>query len=220
MANVVVTGANRGIGLELVRQFLRRGDHVVAACRTPSAELLETGAQVESGIDVSDDASVRDLGERLRGHSVDVLVNNAGVLSRETLDDLDSDRMRRQFEVNAIGPMRVTAALRGCLSPGSKVAIVTSRMGSIADNSSGGMYGYRMSKAAVNAGGASLANDLKPSGVAVCLLHPGYVKTDMTGGNGMIGPDESASGLIDRIDALTLEQTGSFWHMNGEALPW
>ncbi len=128
--------------------------------------------------------------------------------------------MRRQFEVNSLGPLRVTAALRGNLGQGSKVAIVTSRMGSIEDNTSGGRYGYRMSKAAVNMAGRSLANDLKDRGVAVAILHPGFVRTEMTGHQGLIDPPESAAGLIARIDELTLETTGGFWHANGEIIPW
>ena len=116
-----------------------------------------------------------------RGRTVDVLVNCAGILSDESLGDLDFDRIRAQFEVNSLGPLRVTAALRGNLGQGSKVAIITSRMGSIEDNTSGGRYGYRMSKAAVNMAGRSLANDLKDDGVAVAILHPGFVRTDMTG---------------------------------------
>ncbi len=128
--------------------------------------------------------------------------------------------MRRQFEVNSLGPLRVTAALRGNFGEGSKVAIITSRMGSIADNTSGGRYGYRMSKTAVNMAGRSLAQDLREAGVAVVILHPGFVRTDMTGGQGLIDAPESAAGLIARIDELTLETSGSFRHTNGEDLPW
>lgn len=219
MANVVVTGANRGIGLQLATQFKERGDTVIAACRKPSEALTALGVQCET-LDVTDDKSVQAFAKRLEGTSIDLLVNNAGVLSRETLDDLDLDRVRKQFEVNALGPLRVTAALRSQLSTGSKVAIVTSRMGSVADNTSGGMYGYRMSKAAVNIAGKSLANDLAPSGVSVVLLHPGYVKTEMTGGTGHVGPSEAARGLIQRIDALESSTSGTFWHANGDALPW
>jgi NAD(P)-dependent dehydrogenase (short-subunit alcohol dehydrogenase family) len=218
MGTVVVTGANRGIGLELVRIFHARGETVVAGCRTSSPELDALGVRVES-LDVSDDASVAAFAARVQG-PVDVLVNNAGLLSRETLQDLSSDRIRRQFEVNAMGPLRVSGALAPKLRKGSKVAIITSRMGSIADNTSGGMYGYRMSKAAVNAAGKSLAMDLAPSGVSVALLHPGYVRTGMTGGTGHVGPDEAASDLVARIDGMTAENTGSFWHANGEQLPW
>ena len=220
MPIVVITGANRGIGLEMARQFKDRGDHVVAACREASEELSTLDVEVIEGIDVTDDRSVGKLVEALGDRTVDVLVNCAGILSDESLGDLDFDRMRRQFEVNSLGPLRVTAALRGNLGDGSKVAIITSRMGSIEDNTSGGRYGYRMSKCAVNMAGRSLAIDLREAGVAVVILHPGFVRTDMTGGQGLIDPPESAAGLIARIDELTLETTGNFRHENGEELPW
>jgi NAD(P)-dependent dehydrogenase (short-subunit alcohol dehydrogenase family) len=220
VAIVCITGANRGIGVELARQYSERGDHVVAGCRGPSDVLRGLGVEVVEGVDVTDDAGVSRLIESLDGRTVDVLVNNAGVLSDESLDDLDFDRIRRQFEVNSLGPLRVTAALRGNLCRGSRVAIITSRMGSIEDNTSGGRYGYRMSKAAVNMAGRSLAHDLKDAGVAVVILHPGFVRTDMTGHQGLVDPSESAAGLIARIDQLSLEASGSFWHANGEPLPW
>ena len=220
MSIVVITGANRGIGLELVRQFKQRGDEVVAACRKSSDELAKLEVEVVEGVDVGDDAAVGRFAATLEGRTVDVLVNCAGILSDESLTDLNFARMRRQYEVNSLGPLRVTAALRGNLSKGSKVAIVTSRMGSIEDNTSGGRYGYRMSKAAVNMAGRSLANDLKDVGVAVAILHPGFVRTEMTGHQGLIDPPESAAGLIARIDEVTLETTGTFWHTNGEVIPW
>jgi NAD(P)-dependent dehydrogenase (short-subunit alcohol dehydrogenase family) len=182
--------------------------------------LSSLDVEVIEGVDVVDDDSVARLATTLAERRIDVLVNNAGVLSDESLAELDFDRMRRQFEINSLGPLRVTAALRASLGPGSKVAIVTSRMGSIEDNTSGGRYGYRMSKAAVNMAGRSLANDLRDSGVAVVILHPGFVRTDMTGHQGLVDPSESAAGLIARIDELTLESTGSFRHANGESLPW
>jgi NAD(P)-dependent dehydrogenase (short-subunit alcohol dehydrogenase family) len=220
MAQVCITGANRGIGLELARQFIDRGDRVVAVCRTASAELRQLNVELWEGVDVTDDASMAELVAGLEGRWLDILINNAGILTRESLEDLDFDRMRRQFEVNSLGPLRVTAALKPFLDRGSKVAIITSRMGSIEDNTSGSRYGYRMSKAAVNMAGRSLAHDLKSDGIAVAILHPGFVRTDMTGGDGLIDPPESAAGLIQRLDELTLENTGSFWHANGERLPW
>ena len=220
MPTVVITGANRGIGLELARQFKQRGDEVVAACRQSSDELTKLDVEVVEGIDVSDDASVGRLAESFEGRTIDVLINCAGILSDESLGDLDFDRIRRQFEINSLGPLRVTAALRKNLGNGSKVAIITSRMGSIEDNTSGGRYGYRMSKAAVNMAGRSLANDLKEAGVAVAILHPGFVRTDMTGHQGLIDPPESAAGIITRIDEVTVETTGTFWHTNGEKIPW
>ena len=220
MARVCITGANRGIGLELARQFQARGDEVIAACRRPSEALAGLGVGIIDGVDVADEAGLKRLTEGVGDLEVDVLVNNAGVLSDESLNDLDLDRIRRQFEINALGPLRVTAALRPSLGAGAKVAIITSRMGSIDDNTSGGRYGYRMSKAAVNMAGRSLAHDLKPAGVAVAILHPGFVRTEMTGNTGMVDPPESAAGLIARIDELNLENSGSFWHANGELLPW
>ena len=128
--------------------------------------------------------------------------------------------MRRQFEINAIGPLRVSAALLENLKPGAKIGMVTSRMGSVTDNGSGSHYAYRMSKAALNIAGVSLAKDLAPRGIAVALLHPGWVRTRMTGHNGLIDADESARGLIARMDELTMESSGNFWHTNGDLLPW
>ena len=176
--------------------------------------------RIIDGVDVADESGLERLTDSVGDLELDVLVNNAGVLSDESLDDLDLDRIRRQFEINALGPLRVTAALRPALGRGAKVAIITSRMGSIDDNTSGGRYGYRMSKAAVNMAGRSLAHDLKPAGVAVAILHPGFVRTEMTGNAGMVDPPESAAGLIARIDELDLESSGSFRHANGEPLPW
>jgi NAD(P)-dependent dehydrogenase (short-subunit alcohol dehydrogenase family) len=220
VSTVVITGANRGIGLELARQFKQRGDEVVAACRKSSDELIKLEVEVVEGVDVADDAAVSRLVSSLEGRAIDVLVNCAGILSDESLGDLDFDRIRTQYEINSLGPLRVTAALRGNLGQGSTVAIITSRMGSIEDNTSGGRYGYRMSKAAVNMAGRSLANDLKDDGVAVAILHPGFVRTEMTGHQGLIDPPESAAGLIARIDEVTLETTGTFWHTKGEVIPW
>lgn len=219
MKTHLVTGASRGIGFELCRQLHRRGDTVIAACRRAGPEIAALGCEVVDGIEVTDDASVARLVAALGSRRVDVLVNNAGILSRESLDDLDFERMRRQFEVNALAPLRVTRALLPNLAAGSKVAIITSRMGSIADNGSGGYYGYRMSKAAVNMAGVSLARDLRERGIAVLLLHPGMVATEMTGRHG-IPVEESAANLIARIDSLGLEQTGSFHHADGQPLPW
>jgi NAD(P)-dependent dehydrogenase (short-subunit alcohol dehydrogenase family) len=217
----VVTGSNRGIGLALVRLLKARGARVLAACRTPSRELKATGAEILDSFDVTHDEAMGRLVEALGGDEVELLVNNAGILHwGDTLEALDIDAIRRQFEVNAIGPLRVTAALRPRLASGAKVALITSRMGSIEDNGSGGVYGYRMSKAALNMAGVSLARDLKKSGIAVAILHPGMVKTDMVQGHGQVEPEDAAAGLLARIDALTLESTGSFWHANGELLPW
>jgi len=194
---------------------------VIAVCRQPSDDLKSLKVQVESGIDITDDASVTDLTQRVQGITIDVLINNAGMLDRVTLADLDIDSIRQQFEVNAIGPLRVTCALLPNLTEGSKVVMMTSRMGSIGDNTSGGSYGYRMSKVALSMAGKSLAHDLKPKGIAVAILHPGLVQTRMTGfTESGITPQESVQGLLARIDELNLENTGTFWHARGQVLPW
>ena len=219
MATILITGGNRGIGLETARQLRARGDEVIIACRQPGVELEGLDVEVIDDVDVTSQASVQSLADRLQGRTLDWLVNNAGVLERTSLDRLDYEAMERQFRVNSIGPLRVTAALRGLLKKGSKVFIVTSRMGSIDDNTSGGSYGYRMSKAAVNMAGKSLAVDFEPDGIGVFLLHPGWVATDMTGGTG-IAVEESAAGLVRTMDRLDLDQTGTFWHQEGYALPW
>ena len=219
MKTILVTGASRGIGLELCRQLRQAGHRVIAACRTAPDELRSLGCRIIDGVEVTDDATVARLAAEVGGDRIDVLVNNAGILARDSLDDLDFDGMRRQFEVNALGPLRVTRALLPNLGAGSKVVIITSRMGSIADNSSGGYYGYRMSKAAVNIAGVSLARDLRGRGIAVLLLHPGMVATEMTGRHG-IPAAEAAANLVARIESLGMEQTGSFHHANGEPLPW
>ncbi len=219
MATVLVTGANRGIGLQLCRQFAARGDEVIAVCRESTDELAALGVRVIDGIDVSNGDAVDTLREELDGQPIDVLVNNAGILLRDTFGEIDYDAMAEQYRVNTLGPLRVTEALIDNLHRGSRVAIVSSRVGSIEDNSSGGNYGYRASKAAVNMIGTNLKHELLPRGIAVALLHPGLVATDMTGGTG-IPPADSARGLIERVDELTLENTGGFWHAEGYTLPW
>jgi NAD(P)-dependent dehydrogenase (short-subunit alcohol dehydrogenase family) len=219
MSTVLITGANRGIGLELCHQFADRGDAVIAVCRTANDDLRQSGITVIDGIDVSAD----DCGEKLQAavgnQYIDILINNAGILTSETLADLNFERMRLQYEVNALGPLRVTKALLPNLKAGAKVCILTSRVGSVGDNSSGGIYGYRMSKAAANMAGKNLAIELQASGIAVGILHPGLVATEMTSNAG-ISTEEAANGLINRVDELTLDNTGTFWHAQGEVLPW
>lgn len=221
MATYLITGANRGIGYEYCRQLLKRGDTPIAVCRKPSSELLDLGIRVIEGIDVTHDRDVLNLQSALQGLPIDVLINNAAILESVTLKELDLESIRRQFEVNAIAPLRVTRSLLGNLQSGSKVILMTSRMGSIEDNTSGGSYGYRMSKVALCMAGKSLSIDLQPHGIAVGILHPGLVQTRMTGFTPSgITPEESVRGLLDRIDALNLGNTGTFWHSNGEVLPW
>jgi NAD(P)-dependent dehydrogenase (short-subunit alcohol dehydrogenase family) len=220
MPNAIVTGANRGIGLQLCRALKDRGYAITALCRRPSDALVDLGIDIHENYDVTDDESIDAFARTVESGTVDLLINNAGILEGTTLEDLDVESVRRQFEVNALGPLRVTRSLLPAFKEGAKIALVTSRMGSIADNDSGGSYGYRMSKAALNAAGMSLARDLHARGISVAILHPGYVKTDMTGQSGLIDTDESVAGLLQRIDELNLNNTGTFWHSNGEILPW
>jgi NAD(P)-dependent dehydrogenase (short-subunit alcohol dehydrogenase family) len=221
MGTYLITGANRGIGLEYCRQLKARGDNVIAVCRSTSAELEDLGIAVETGVDLTSDESVANLVKRLKDRSIDVLINNAGILERVSLENLDFNSIRQQFEVNALGTLRLTHSLLPHLRSGSKIIIMTSRMGSIDDNTSGGSYGYRMSKVALSMAGKSLSVDLKPRGIAVAILHPGLVQTRMTGfTDSGITPERSVKGLLARINELNLENTGTFWHSNGEILPW
>jgi len=220
---VLVTGSSRGIGLELCRQLNERGDRVIATCRRSTDALKALDVEVFENIDVSDPKALNLLSDRLKGRRLDWLVNNAGILQSFGFNDLDTNciaNIKKMFEVNSLGPLLATKSLVKHLDSGSKVGLITSRMGSISDNDSGGSYGYRMSKAAANAVGKSLAIDLKSQGIAVGILHPGYVRTEMTGHKGLMDVDESAIGLIDRMDNLNLTNTGSFWHTNGDLLSW
>jgi len=215
----LITGCNRGIGLQIAAQLCAKGETVIGVCRSSSDELSKLDMRVISGIDVADGASIESLRQLLSGETIDVLINNAGILLRDEFGSLNYDDMIRQYTINTLGPLRVTEALVDNLREGSKVAIVSSRVGSIADNGSGNYYGYRASKTAVNQVGVNLMHELKPRGIAVVLLHPGLVATEMTGGQG-ISPENAARGLIERIEELTLEGSGKFWHAEGYELPW
>ena len=218
--HVVVTGANKGIGLNFCKQYVARGYRVTAVVRIPSEELKALDVKIISDIDVANADDVTTLASHLHGDKIDILINNAGVFHNETLDYMDFSAIEEQLHVNAIAPVRVTHALLQSLGLDAKVAMITSRMGSIADNSSGGYIGYRMSKAALNAAGVSLAHELKDKKIAVGLFHPGFVQTQMVNFAGDISPNTAVERLIKRIDELNLSNTGGFWHSNGETLPW
>lgn len=220
MKTAVVTGSNRGIGLALAQQLHKKGWDIIAICRSESEEIEAIASMVISGIDVTEQSQMQQVKAIIGEQQIDLLINNAGLLRNEVLGDINYDTMREQFEINALAPLMVTETLLPNMVEGSKVANITSRMGSIADNDSGGRYGYRASKAAFNAIGKSLAEDLKTRGIAVAQLHPGWVKTRMVDFNGLITVEESAQGLIKRIEELDLSTTGGFWHTNGEVLPW
>ena len=221
MATYLITGANRGIGLELVKQLKNRGESVIATCRSTSTELNALSVRVEAGIDITSGESVIKLRDSLKDTKIDVLIQNAGIAEFNSLSNLDPQSIVDQFKVNALSPLCFVQTMLNHLSKSAKIALISSRMGSIEDNSSGGSYGYRMSKVALCMAGKSLAVDLKPKDISVAILHPGLVSTRMTGfTSNVIQPKESVKGLIQRIDELTLENTGNFWHSNGEILPW
>lgn len=220
MTTVVITGANRGIGLALVEHYLQAGCEVYGLCRNSSDQLNQSAAKVIEKVDVSNPESLPDALAKLRNVKIDLLINNAGVLARETIQDCDPHTIEHQFRVNAMGPLHVSHCLLEQLKSKAKIAMITSRMGSISDNHSGGYYGYRMSKAALNAASVCLAHDLKDQGIAVGILHPGYVQTEMVSYGGDISAQQSAQQLAARIAQLNIENTGTFWHANGEVLPW
>lgn len=228
--HIVITGANRGIGLELTRRYVLRGDRVDATARAPErAEELAELARASGGLlrvfrcDVADSASVHAFAEALGDTAVDLLVNNAGIMGKmQALADLDHADLLRTFDTNALGPVRVTGALLPHLRRGSrrKIVHVTSGMGSIGDNTSGGAYGYRMSKAALNMACKSMANDLRREGFTVIVVNPGWVKTDMGGSGAPTPVDESAKLMMDLFDRITPSDTGTFFDYRGHTWPW
>lgn len=220
MKNVVITGASRGIGLSLSKQYQQQGWNVYAVCRQASPELEAAGVSVIDNIDVTNGQAVKALAQTLSDVKVNLLINNAGLLKNEVLGEIDFDSIQDQIEVNAYGPIRVTQALLANFSDNAKVVMITSRMGSVSDNTSGGRYGYRMSKAALNIASVSIAHDLAHRGIAVGIIHPGLVGTEMIGGVGDLTPDEAASRISKRIEELNLQSSGTFLHSNGDVLPW
>lgn len=216
----VITGGGRGIGLELARQLKAKGHAVLVACRTRTAELDALGVELVDGLALDDSTAHAHLLAAIGRRKIDLLVHNAGLLAGGKLETEREEDIAAQFRINAMTPLLLTRALLPATAQPAKIAIITSRMGSISDNTSGGYYGYRMSKAAVNAAGVSLAHDLRGREIAVALLHPGFVRTRMTGGQGHLEPAESARMLIERIEALTLAESGGFWHCDGTPLGW
>lgn len=218
---VLITGANRGIGLALTEQYVAAGYHVFAVCRQAS-EALKALNQVTiiEGVYVAQDQAAQTIQQALGSQKIDILIQNAGIYTPDTQATVTLENVNQQFKINALAPLMLTLGLVDHLQAGSKVAFITSRMGSMADNGSGGYYGYRMSKAALNAAGVSFARDLHSQGIAVALLYSGFVQTEMVNFGGNITPEEAATGLIQRISALNLENSGGFWHSNGEELPW
>jgi NAD(P)-dependent dehydrogenase (short-subunit alcohol dehydrogenase family) len=223
---IVVTGANRGIGLELVRQLLARGDEVDAAVRDPARatglRALERPGLHVHRVDVTDQASVDAFASEIHA-PVDVVINNAGInRPRQKLDFFDDAATAEIYATNAIGPLRVTAALLPHVRRGTakKLVHITSGMGSIADNQRGESYGYRMSKAALNMMSKSMAIDLRREGIISFVINPGWVQTDLGGTSAPTPVADSARGIIARIAEATLETSGCFLNWNGGTYPW
>jgi len=222
---IVITGANRGIGYAMAKICQQRGDIVYALCRQSSKDLDALGVNVVEKIDIATQVGIEKAVSSLSGINIDLLINNAGILRDEQLSDLNKDSIIEQFNVNALAPLCLSHALLSNLSSGSKIGLITSRMGSVTDNTSGGRYGYRMSKAALNIASVSLARDLSDENIAVGIYHPGYVQTEMVNrdgvlSNGDISANVAAKRLLTLMDNLTMADSGVFKHSNGETLPW
>ncbi|MHC1561481.1 1-hydroxy-2-glutathionyl-2-methyl-3-butene dehydrogenase [Actinomycetospora sp. C-140] len=228
----LVVGADRGIAHALARHLHQRGGEVVAVCFGDGADLAAAGVTVEPHVDVTSDEAVTGLAKRLeqRGARLGLLVHVAGIMHLDTLATVDLDDARRQFEVNTLGPLRVVRALHGLLDEGAKVGILTSRVGSLGDNASGGDYAYRISKAGANMVALNLHHDLAPRGVMVQALHPGMVRTHLLDvidpgemeryASAFAAPEDAAARLVAVLDALTPETAGRFQHADGSYLPW
>ena len=224
MAHVVIVGADRGIAAGLVREYLSRGDTVTAVCQHDGADWASTAVRVIPDTDVTSDADIQHMADLLGDTSIDVLIHVAGIGAGDRWGRFDFDAMLMHYNLNALGPLRVINALSDNFSEGGKIGIVTSRMGSIGDNASGGMYSYRMSKAAANMLGVNLYHQFHARNVYVMLLHPGTVATQMTRGakawDSFTKPEESAAGLARQMDALGPDTPPEFRHQDGALLPW
>lgn len=228
----VISGANRGIGLELVKQLLARGDSVEAGVRDPdrATELMQLGKSPRGAsqlrvhpLDVAKDQSARDFAAAIGDRAVDVLINNAGILGKmQSLEELDFEDMLHTYRVDALGALAVTRALLPAMRKGStrKLVHISTGMASISDNTSGGAYGYRMAKAALNIASKSMAVNLRGERFISVVVNPGWVQTEMGGAGAPTPVHESAAGILERIDKLTLDQSGSFLDYRGGTLAW
>jgi len=225
---VLITGANRGIGLEFTRQYAKDGWQVLACCRSPqsASELKQLAASSINikvlALDVNDFSQIDSLAKELRGQSIDLLINNAGIYPDSSWGQIDYDDWAQAFKINAMAPLKMTEAFLDNVTASQlkKIVTLSSKMGSLDDNTSGGSYIYRTSKTAVNMVMKSLAIDLKPKGIASTVLHPGWVQTDMGGPNGLINTEQSVAGLRKVIDQLTLQNSGRFIAYDGKEIAW
>ncbi len=220
MKTVLVTGANRGIGLEFCRQYALEEWRVLACCRHPSKDLALPGVEIYP-LDVGDPAQIQKLAGRLSGESVDLLINNAGIYPDSgNFGEIDYKKWMRAFEINAMAPLRMAEAFVNLIARSGTIATLTSKMGSLADNTSGGEYPYRSSKAAANMVMRSMAIDLKAFGIISVALHPGWVKTEMGGPSALISVEQSVSGMRRVIERLAPADSGKFLSYDGLEIPW
>ncbi len=231
MSVVLITGANRGLGLEFARQYAAAGWRVHATCRDPErAQALAALAEGAGGavaihrLNVGDETTIAALAEALRGETIDLLLNNAGVYggARKTFGDIDYESWIETLRINALAPLRVAEAFveQVAASALRRMVFISSKMGSIAENASGDSYIYRSSKAALNAVVKSLAIDLAPRGITAVAFHPGWVKTDMGGPNALLEPEESVAAMRAAIERLTPADSGRFLNYDGASIPW
>ncbi|MCW8915321.1 MAG: SDR family oxidoreductase [Magnetovibrio sp.] len=226
MPTVMITGANRGLGFEFAHQYAEDGWNVIATCRTPelASELNKLDGVTEYKLDVGDFDAVAQLAQQLSGIAIDVLINNAGVYGPKaySLAELDYDVWQDVMHINTFAPLHVTRcfAPHVAASQYKRIATLSSKMGSMADNSSGGSYIYRSSKAGLNAVMKSVAMDFAPQGITTIILHPGWVRTEMGGPNGLIDAPQSVRGMRQVIASASAEHNGRFFNYDGSEIPW
>ncbi|WP_299792073.1 SDR family oxidoreductase [uncultured Shewanella sp.] len=228
--HLLITGANRGIGLTMVKHYLADGWLVTACCRAPEqAEELQSLLDDNEGLsifqlDVTDYEAIDELAENLNGEPIDLLINNAGYYGPKGVGfgGTDVEEWRQVFEINTIAPLKIAEAFKAHLSQADHgiYAAISSKMGSMSDNGSGGSYIYRSSKAALNSVVKSLSIDLQPDNISAIAIHPGWVQTDMGGPNALITTEQSVSGIKQLLDNLSTDQNGGFYDYNGSEIAW
>lgn len=222
MPTILITGASRGLGLEFVRQYATDGWRVLATVRDPLSgrAASEAGAEVYVA-DMADANSIQRLKSALGDTGLDILLNNAGIYGTDqSLGAVDGEAFMAVMRTNALGPLKMAEAFAGNLVGRKIIVSVSSLMGSIAENSSGGFYAYRASKAALNMVIKSLALDLESDGITVAALSPGWVRTDMGGANAPLEPHDAVAGMRSVVAKLSLKDSGKFFHFDGRELPW
>jgi short-subunit dehydrogenase len=228
MGTVFITGANRGLGLEFVKEFSEKDYEVIATCRDPNSSsdltnLAKSNLKIQlHQLDVSNTKNIQDLSNHLKNKPIDILINNAGIYRSGSFNSVNKDSWVESFITNTIGPYEVIEYFLPNVLQGreKKVVSITSKMGSIDDNTSGGSYIYRSSKTALNSMMRSLTHDLRTNDIATMTLHPGWVRTDMGGPGGWIDVKESVSGMINQISNLSLQNTGRYIDYAGKPIKW